>query len=348
MSRDKTFSNFTDLFGLLGRMLTSGNRAAYSALFREGLRLGAIPLDCVLSVFEKRRLTRETTSQHPLIFIVGAPRSGTTLIYQALATFLDVTCPTNLTAMFPRSPLTAARLQQSMPSSRRPDFRNFYGQTTQLSGPNDAFHLWNRWLGDDRYLPTVSITEAVAAEMRQFLNAWVDQFGKPFLNKNNRNAFAIELLAQRLPNARFVVVRRNPVFVAQSLIVARQQVQGDKAKGWGLQSSSTSAETDPLAYVDDVCRQIVSIDAEMDRQLATVSASRVVDLTYEGFCENPALGVSRVASAFDGLELNSRLSPDDLSPFEVSRKLTISHEEQARIQECLSDPLVTSLPLANA
>lgn len=317
-------------------MLSSGNRAAYAALFREGLTLGAKPFDAVLSLFEKRRMARPTNSDQPLILVVGAPRSGTTLIYQTLAAYLDVTYPSNLTSIFPQSPLTSARLQRLIPTRQRPDFKNFYGQTTRLRGPNDAFHLWNRWLGDDRYLPGNSLTDEDAKLMREFFDVWTTAFNKPFLNKNNRNAFAIERLAQSLPNARFVVVRRNPLLVAQSLIIARQKVQGDKSTGWGLQSFSTENNSDPLAYVDDVCRQIFEIDQEMNQQLSKVSSSRIVELTYEGFCEDPAHGVRIVADYFAGLELNKQAELSRLPPFEVSQKLTLSTEEQQRIHDNFS------------
>ena len=329
-------SNFTDPFGLVGRMLKSGHPAAYAALFREGLRLGAIPVDSVLSVFEKRIQAKCASSQLPLVFIVGAPRSGTTLVYQALSAFLDVTCPTNLTAMFPKSPLTAARLQRLIPWAARPDFKNFYGQTTRFRGPNDAFHLWNRWLGEDRYLPAQDISDDAATEMCSFFDAWTSVFGKPLLNKNNRNAFAIDLLGKALPNARFVVERRNPLFVAQSLIVARENIQGDKSLAWGLQSASITEAGDPLAYVDEVCRQVIDIDVEMDRQLATVADSRILNLTYEGFCENPGKSIKSIADKFDGLQLNPRLNVAELPPFKVSQKLSISEEEQVRVRECLS------------
>ena len=331
-----SLSNFTDPFGLVGRMLKSGNRAAYAALFREGLRLGAIPFDSMLGTVERRRLAKAPVLDLPLIFIVGAPRSGTTLIYQALAAFLDVTFPTNLTAMFPKSPLTVARLQRWIPWSERPDFNNFYGQTTRFRGPNDAFHLWNKWLGEDRYLPAQEISDEAASDMRRFFDTWTSTIGKPFLNKNNRNAYAVKLLAQKLPNARFVVVRRNPMFVAQSLIIARENIQGDKSLAWGLQSVSTTQTADSLAYVDEVCRQVIEIDIELDRQLATVSEDRVFGVTYEGFCDNPAGSIRAIAEAFDGVRLNDRLDLAELPPFQVSQELSISKEEQIRIQQCFS------------
>lgn len=336
MSGSPKLDNFNDPIGLVGRMLRSGNRAAYSALFREALRLAAIPADMCLSLLERHSLKCPQTSDLPLLFIVGAPRSGTTLIYQTLDAYLDVVSPSNLTALFPRAPLTAARIQNSLPDFHRPDFRNFYGQTTQLRGPNDAFHLWNRWLGEDRYQPANTITTAAAEQMKRFFDTWMTIFGKPFLNKNNRNSLAIELLARHLPNARFIVVERDPMFVAQSLIIARQQVQGDKTRGWGLQSHSTERNNDPLAYVNDVCQQILTISRDMERQLSTVSEHQIIRTSYEGFCERPQHAIARIADSFRGLELNRKRSLEQLTPFDVSRKLKISREEQQRIRQCFS------------
>lgn len=316
-------------------MLASGNRAAYGALFREGLQLVAGPVDFVLRPFEKRRLSRVQENNQPLVLIVGAPRSGTTLVYQTLAHYLDVTHPPNISAVLKRSPITAARLQRRFGSSSTPRFENYYGQTSHLSGCNDAFSIWNRWLGEDRYQPRQTLTDDESADMRQFFNAWTNAFNKPFLNKNNRNAFATELLAEHLPQAKFVVVRRNPMFVAQSLIVARQRIQGNKQTAWGLESTHSSDSRDPLAYVDSVCRQIKTIDREMNRQLATIDSSRVFDMTYESFCETPQQMIAAIASKFDGLELNPAADLKGLQPFTVSAGLTLSPAEQQRIRQQL-------------
>ncbi len=337
MTRAVPSSNFQDPVGLLFRMLKSGNRAAYSALFREALRLAAIPFDAVLKSREQRHIAANAEDDHPQVLIVGAPRSGTTLVYQALSFYLDVTSPSNLSALFPRSPLTAARIQNKLPSLRRPDFRNYYGQTTHLRGPNDAFHIWDRWLGEDRYEPAQSMTPEVAADMRAFFATWSHDFGKPFLNKNNRNTSCIRLLAECLPNAKFVVVRRNPLYVANSLIRARSQVQGDKSVGWGLQSATTDSAEDPLAYVDDVCRQITAIDEDIERQLNDVSGDRVVHVTYEEFCERPQQAIRRIADSLDGVQLNARAKLDELAPFETSQQLTLSADEQSRVQRYFED-----------
>ena len=344
-SERKRLGNFRDPFGLLARMLKSGNRAAYAALLREGLRIASKPADRLLSISQSRT-TDPTQTDHPLVFIVGAPRSGTTLVYQVLSAFLDVTFPTNLTEMFPKSPLRAAQLQKSVWPARRPDFRNYYGQTAHFSGPNDAFHIWNRWLGEDRYQPQRELADAVVSEMQQFFAAWTSAFNKPFLNKNNRNAIAVDVLARHLPNSRFIVIRRNPLYVVQSLIVARQQIQGTKSIGWGLQSSSSVTTSDHLGYVDDVCRQVSDIDMEIDRQLADVDPSRVLQVTYESFCEQPQHWVTRVTESFRGVKLNPGRSLDDLPSFRVSQKMTVSAAEHQRMLQALNGLLSNSQAVA--
>ncbi|MEZ6124062.1 MAG: sulfotransferase [Planctomycetaceae bacterium] len=334
MTQPAHLNNFADPFGLLKRMLTSGNRAAYAALLREGLSIAAKPADWLLSGFEQRRLKAAPTSEHPLILIVGAPRSGTTLVYQVLAAYLDVTTPSNLTSMFPRSPLTVAKLQQRLPFSTRPDFQNFYGQTAKLSGPNDAFHLWNRWLGSDRYQPAEALSDDVADDMRRFFAAWTSAFHRPFLNKNNRNTACIRLLADTLPQARFVVVQRNPVFVAQSLIRAREQVQGDKHIGWGLNSQSPETDEtseDSLAYIDQVCQQVEDISRDLQQQLSAVAPDRILQLSYEDFCNDPQTGIQSITAAFPGLQLNPAFPLSDLNPFRVSNRSTLTEAEQQRL-----------------
>ena len=202
----KRHGNFQDPIGLVRRMLASGNPAARSALGREVLRYLLLPLDWVLGRFEKRRLSRLPGRLPPIVLIVGSPRSGSTLLYQVLAGHLPVSYPSNLTALFERAPITAtARLSRLARRSR--GYRSYYGNTGPLRSPNDAFTIWNRWLGEDRYTVPDHMSAESAGAMRSFFAAWGTAFSRPFLNKNNRNTAAVRLLADELPDG---TVHRHP------------------------------------------------------------------------------------------------------------------------------------------
>ena len=116
--------NFKNPFGLLFRMLASGQRAAYSALIHEGMRLVSRPLNSLLAGRERR--IRESTPPvaAPVILVVGAPRSGTTLVYQTLARYMDVTYFSNLTALFPKVPLGETKTFRWLPRRQSADFKN--------------------------------------------------------------------------------------------------------------------------------------------------------------------------------------------------------------------------------
>jgi hypothetical protein len=330
-SQSTSKSNFQNPFGLVFRMLTSGKRAAYAALFHEALRVLAKPVDAFLQKREASAVESAQPSEMPVLLVVGAPRSGTTLTYQTLARYLDVSYVTNLTSMFPRSPIAGTRMFRWLPKRDTADFQNFYGQTARLHGPNDGFSLWNQWLGSDRYVPRTDLNDAEQQQMRQFFQAWSHAFGKPFLNKNNRNTGCLDLLSRAIPQASFIVVRRNPLLVAQSLITAREQVQGDKSVGWGLHSHSSDTIADPLSYVDDVCDQILLIEQQLDEQLKDIPKDRLIEITYEGFCEDPAAALRRISREVPGVMLKEKLMQDELKPFKASATITLSDAEQKRL-----------------
>ncbi len=323
--------NFRNPLGLLGRMLMSGQRAAYAALCHEALRIAARPIDWMISGRERKIIEAAKPTLIPIVLVVGAPRSGTTLVYQTLARYLDVSCLTNAVSMFPRSPITVGQMLGWLPRRQSADFQNFYGQTARLLSPNDGFCLWNQWLGNDRFVPRTDLNETEQQAMRQFFYAWSQTFGKPFLNKNNRNTGCLDLLCRTLPTASFVVVRRNPLLVAQSLINAREQVQGDKSIGWGLHSQSSDMSEDPLSYVDDVCDQILQIERQLDEQLQQIPSDRIVEVTYEGFCEDPATALNWITEKISGVTLRTELVASELKPFEASTTVTLTDAERKKV-----------------
>lgn len=337
------YSNFRDPVGLVLRMLGSKNRAAYHALGRAAISIGVTPLDWWLERKEQQKLAAAdpAKAKQPLVLIVGPPRSGSTLLYQTLAHYADATYFSNLTSMFPRSPISCASLLHSYRQSARQSprqFQNFYGQTPGFSSPNDGFEVWNRWLGEDRYRTPDVFDEQSIQEMQHFFAAWTAEFDKPFVNKNNRNAMCLGMLADILPQATFVVIRREPLLVVQSLIEARLCVQGAKDRPWGLASvHEHSAETTPLQYVDDVCDQVLEIEQRLQLQLRKVAPARCIELTYKGFCQQPLATLQQIAAQIEGLNLCEQLLGAGLAPFKISSTVRLSDAERQRVEQRLAN-----------
>ena len=273
-------------------MLADDNPTARRALARAAAAPAVRLVDAALAPSERRLLARNApASDAPMLLIVGAPRSGTTLVAQALAHRLRVSYPTNLGAWFTNAPIAAQRRFGRPLPTLRTDRRNYYGQTPGLHDHNDAFHIWNRWLGSDRYRANRLSADA-ATDVRRFFGAWHATFTYPFINKNNRNTDAMIDLAHALPNARFLIVERDHDAVARSLIVARRLVHGDERRAWGLLARDATDDADVPRAVD---QQLAAIDARIDDALASIDSTRIMRVRFEEFRTDPDVLIAAVA-----------------------------------------------------
>ncbi len=332
-------NNFQDPIGLARRMLCSRNQTAWWALAREVLRCGALPLDLLLARGDRRLLKQQRELTAPLILVVGPPRSGTTLLHQVLAATLDVCWFPNVSEVFPRAPLTATRWFGGR-FRRTGGLQSFFGQTSGLTPPNDAFHIWNRWFGTDRYEPI--LTPQAAAEMRNFMACWTELFGKPLLNKNNRNTLCVGLLSRALPTAHFVIASRDAADVARSLVRSREFVQGSRSRPWGL-ASCADRQNQEHGYIDDVVDQIASIRARLSCEISQVAPERVTVASYEELCDDPCAIVENIASRAN---VALRPHPADLSALRQSATRPLDDAEERRLADCLLREKLTAAPAA--
>ena len=91
---------------------------------------------------------RETYSSgtRPVLFVLGLPRSGTTLVAQALAATGALTYPSNFLARFWEAPVVGLRIQQALGIGEQGerDFTSDYGVTGGWSDPHEFAYFWER------------------------------------------------------------------------------------------------------------------------------------------------------------------------------------------------------------
>lgn len=323
----RLYGNFRDPFGLILRMVQSRDRAAWFALQIAVLNLLLVPVDLAWASLEHKLIRNATTSSLPILLIVGVPRSGTTLLYQTLARFLPTSYFNNFSALFPRAPITASRKLSHINKKQHADFHSYYGNTYGWTAPNDGFHVWNRWLGVDRYRVPQQLDSEAQEDMQRLFHAWFTSFPLPFLNKNNRNAACVSLLARALPNAYFIEIRRQPAFVVQSMLRAREHIQGSKAIGWGLGSTPVARRMGGADSVAEVCAQIFEADQALRRDLDSSARGRSISITYEDFCRAPSPTLQNVARASLGIKVDENRLRHALEPFETTNQVRLPREE---------------------
>jgi len=85
--------------------------------------------------------------EYPFVFVVGAPRSGTTVLTQVLAHCLDVGYICNLAARFWQAPIVGIRLaREILGESMSPGFNSRYAITDGAAGVHEFGYFWRHWL----------------------------------------------------------------------------------------------------------------------------------------------------------------------------------------------------------
>jgi hypothetical protein len=311
------------------KLISSPNSAARSALLMAVAGLLLIPFDYLLKPWERRIYARATKPNKPLIIVVGPPRSGTTLVAQYLINQFSVGYLNNLTSLFPRSPIAANRLFMSADRFRRGDYRAFYGKSRRLSGANDGLYIWDRWLGQDRHqVPKTLLNDG--ASMSKVFGALTDFVDRPIVNKVNRLNTCAELVVDEIENVSFVCLHRDPLFLAQSLFLARTEILGDVDSPYGTEHDNRHLD-DPI---EDVCQQVMFHEQCARKQQQILGEERFTIISYESFCENPEAFAQAIAARVPALELRSDGTAEE-AEFRASRKRKMESDDFDRMRSRL-------------
>ena len=243
------------------------------------------------------------------LFLVGAPRSGTTLLYKSLCLHPDATYISNWVGRFPALPelAVANRLAARWPKAQAAVWFGggadayVYGRRRPLGHrvfpmPVEGEPLYRRAgvpeaAGTD--LPAVSAGLAKAFRRLQWAGG-----GDVVVSKRIANNRRIPLLAAAFPSARFVEVVRDGRAVAASL--ARVDWWPDNRLWWFdnlTPRAAAVAGADPW----ELCgRAWVEETAATRAGLAAVDPAQVLSITYERFVAEPSSVLGDVAG-FAGL-----------------------------------------------
>lgn len=247
-------------------------------------------LNELLAPAEALLTAKESEPRRPIVFVLGPPRSGTTLMSQALAATRAFGITSNFVARFWRAPSIGFHLENSLrPAANDVTFRSVRGRTTGASEPHEFGYYWSSWfdLGQSTHrLGTEQLERVDIAGLRKSIAAMETACGRPLMFKNNTwFTFQAGWLARRFPTSILVACRRDPFFVAQSIYVQRQAL-GDVSRWWSVRPPNYPELID-LSPLEQVAAQAVEIERGMQKELESVPAARVVQADYDQVCEHP-------------------------------------------------------------
>jgi hypothetical protein len=270
----------------------------------KGARLGAAASDRLLAPLTPL-VCPDVDDDIPAVFVVGCPRSGSTLFYQAMVQSFRFAYISNDVAHFPRSGPLVARLLRANRRMLDLEFSSSYGDTHGGAGPSEAGAFWD--LAFPRAEEHTVEAEAWPDDRRRFvrrhLAGFVDLYDAPFLCKNLWHSVRIEALHRAFPSAAFIIMRRDLMLVAQS-ILQQQRTRLARQEGfWSIRPRGLAAKMH-LPLPQQVAWQVVLTEQAIADARDRVDQSRFLELPYEDFCDRPESWMEQVGGFLQGLGID--------------------------------------------
>lgn len=231
------------------------------------------------------------------IFILGAPRTGSTYLYQLVVRLFGLPFISNLTnAYFPTTPIVGLALQHGV--DVRIIYESQYGKSDGPFQPSEGSGPMAHWFGGGQPSQVASHT-ILGGRSTHFQNTLaaceVLYEGRPLVIKNAWNCFRVACIAETLPAARFLWIRRDVRDAAASDLEARIATKG-RPDAW---NSATPANVEALQTRpphEQVVENQYEFSKAVGEALAALQADRWHEIWYEDLIRQTHPAVDSLAA----------------------------------------------------
>lgn len=301
-------------------------------------------------LFERYAPKNDDKAQVPLVFILGSPRTGSTLAYQVLINFFGFNYFSNFVVdHFAETPIVGTALEKLLNPRKPVSYESTYGKTSGPWEPSEASPIFKNWFGGGHPSQIVSATVHPEKEAHLVLTMQCVHglTGKPLLVKNAWNCFRIADLTRIFPRAHFIWVRRDIARSALSDLVARY-----KRGGPGLWNSATTAnylEIQKLPYWEQVVEQQYEYNIILHKDLHDYANGRFYEIWYEDLFRDIRAQLSSLANFFDSISAGIEMADLPVPALNNSSLNTYSQfpEDWHKIEEYVGNQIARLSPFTH-
>lgn len=281
--------------------------------------------------------SKDGTSPTAPLFIVGAPRSGTTLTYQIITQQMRVGYFAGAMSYLYGIPNLLTRTMKPLLGRPKPIFESRYGKQTGFLSPSENANFWFRWFPRDglggHYLEPIGLSLERYRALRDTVYSMTRIMGRHMVFKSVYLSMVVGALAQIFTDGRFIFVRRDRFLTCQSLFLAR--LKRPRPEDWWSVKIPGYRELrrEPIWY--QVVDQVVYTENIVQRDLERFAPYRHSVVCYEDLCNHPCETVNRLEEWLRPAGYSSY--PDIRVPknFMISNRVTVPASLAARIEKRL-------------
>lgn len=280
----------------------------------------------------------------PLVYIVGAPRSGATLLSQLCSRYLPLGYINNLIARFwlrPSVGIQLSRILLGESSGERIALTSTHGVTPELTGPHEFGYFWTLWLalGSSRthHLSQDELARVDREGLRRVLEKEIlGAFSRPVVFKNPICGFQASFLTELHPNSLFIHIRRDPYASAASILSCRKERFGTYDAWWSLKPSTWPFDSLQGDRPAEVHRQVMDCRSELETEFSRPGV-RSLTVEYQELCENTQEELARIGRAISAMCSSWRFGRISCPNLQVSKGVSLPEELERRLRALFAE-----------
>ena len=275
----------------------------------------------------------QVSAAYTPVFILGAPRCGSTLLSQLVTQCLEVGYFSNFHAQFYGSPALAERLRPNSMRSYQSDFSSKHGVTQGWDAPSENAAFWYRFFRrSPAYMQLNEMPEAKGRAFRRSITRFIKTCQSPIVLKNLYASLRLDIIRHYLPEAKFIVLHRNIVDNATSILNGRQKIYGDYMHWWSVEPPNIE-DIKLLGPVQQVLAQIDSIyNLIKESQESTVRPTECfLHLQYDQLCAEPEATLARIADFIPNCKPRANSIRNLPGHFDVIKRQINDHSLQSEL-----------------
>ena len=243
----------------------------------------------LLSILEqgavKKSHSKRKNVKHGLVFLVGAPRTGSTFLYQALTNTCAFLYLNNLIYLFHRNLYFGFQLSRKIWGDIEPHncFISEFGNTLRCGwkAPNEGGNFWYNWLSrENNYTINNALEETKVKEIQEVLFTILYEFNKSLLFKNLYGGQRMPLIHKISSDANFIFMRRDPVYTVQSILMAKRRLGIPANKLWSIRPANYR-KLEEMREIDQVVNQVHSLETQIYRDKKLFPEENFFEVRYE-------------------------------------------------------------------
>jgi hypothetical protein len=266
-----------------------------------------------------RSLLNKSVKPAPVIILLAAPRSGSTLTYQILTSAIKNVHLTNIWNLLFATPVLGGLIAKKLAKNYKSSFTSQKGFVPGLSGEAEGLKFWEYWSGQGLEEQPV-LKEKKLSILARKIEVLTNSSNAAFITGYLGHIFSVNSLRKVFPKVIFIHLYRDLLGNAHSIYKL---------------SPEEWLSTRPAKFTDDylksinrhqaVVEQVISIHKKI---LETTTEEDTIRISYSEMCANPKKAVEKIVTFAKSKGVKLTLSSQDILPTNFRPSATYPNQSE--------------------